>query len=358
MGNFPSSPLPSAPPALPRNPAAWLKPALFLLVAVVGLYYVKWSPYYLKSFVAADQHSIGASILADNPDSPLAAALAYAKAYFLAIWKAAVLGVILGSLVQVLIPRDWLLRLFGRAGIASTLRGGLFALPGMMCSCCAAPVVAGMRRQQVSVGAALAFWIANPVLNPATLVFMGFVLGWGFTALRLAAGVALVLGISLIAQRVDRSEAAPQAAIAAAAAAAVPDEQAFLGRWMQKLWQLFWSTIPIYIAAVLALGAARVWLFPHIDATIGNSLPWIVVLAVVGTLFVIPTAAEIPIVQSMLALGLGIAPAVALLMTLPSISLPSLLMLRNSFSPRVLTTVAVLTMLLGVMTGLIGAALL
>ena len=131
-------PISSAIPA--RGLSLWWKPALFLLVAFIGLYYVKWSPYYLKAFVAADNHSIGASILNDEQTAPLAAALTYAKVYFLAIWKAAVLAVILGSLLQVLVPRDWLLRLFGRAGFASTLRGGLFALPGMMCTCCAAPV--------------------------------------------------------------------------------------------------------------------------------------------------------------------------------------------------------------------------
>ncbi|GAC1550054.1 MAG: permease [Collimonas sp.] len=341
-----------------RGWSFWWKPALFVLVAVVGLYYVKWSPYYLKSFMAADKHSIGASILNDNQGSPVAAALTYAKVYFLAIWKAAVLAVILGSLLQVLIPRDWLLRLFGRAGFSSVLRGGLFALPGMMCSCCAAPVVAGMRRQQVSVGAALAFWIANPVLNPATLVFMGFVLGWGFTALRLATGLVLVLGVSLIAQRVSGPEETPEPAQEAVAEAAAPDAQNFLGRWSRSLWQLFWSTIPIYILAVLALGAARVWLFPHVDGAMGNGLLWLAPLAIAGTLFVIPTAAEIPIVQTMMSLGLGTAPAVALLMTLPSISLPSLLMLRKSFDTRVLVTVALLTILVGIVSGLAGALLL
>lgn len=346
----------SSPSLPPRSASAWLKPALFLLVAVIGLYYVKWSPYYLKSFVAADKHSIGGSILANAPAAPWSAALEYAGVYFLAIWKAAVLGVLLGSLVQVLIPRDWLLRVFGRAGLGSTIRGGLFALPGMMCSCCAAPVVAGMRRQQVSVGAALAFWIANPVLNPATLVFMGFVLGWNFAVLRLVAGILLVVGVSLIAQRISQPEALPQAALDAVSQVEEPDEQrGFFARWLQKMWQLFWSTVPVYIVAVLALGAARVWLFPQVDATIGNSLFWILALAVIGTLFVIPTAAEIPIVQSMLTLGLGTGPAVALLMTLPSISLPSLLMLRKSFTPKVLVTVTVLTMLVGVASGLVGA---
>ncbi|MBP0596565.1 permease [Herbaspirillum sp. LeCh32-8] len=350
---------PSLPPRGSPTRAAWLKPALFLLVAVVGLYYVKWSPYYLKSFVAADKHSIGGSILANAPTAPWSAALEYAGVYFLAIWKAAVLGVLLGSLVQVLIPRNWLLRVFGRAGLGSTVRGGLFALPGMMCSCCAAPVVAGMRRQQVSVGAALAFWIANPVLNPATLVFMGFVLGWNFAALRLVAGVLLVLGVSLIAQRISQPDALPQAALDAVSQAEETDDQrGFVARWLQKMWQLFWSTVPVYIVAVLALGAARVWLFPQVDASIGNGLFWIVALAVIGTLFVIPTAAEIPIVQSMLALGLGVGPAVALLMTLPSISLPSLLMLRKSFTPKVLVTVTALTMLVGVISGLVGVLVL
>jgi len=347
-----------SPPSRAQGWSFWWKPALFVLVAVAGLYYVKWSPYYLKSFLAADKHSIGASILDDNHGAPITAALSYAKVYFLAIWKAALLAVILGSLLQVLIPRDWLLRLFGRAGFGSILRGGLFALPGMMCSCCAAPLVAGMRRQQVSVGAALAFWIANPVLNPATLVFMGFVLGWGFTALRLVAGLVLVLGVSLIAQRISGPEEIPEPAQEAVAEASSPDSQNFLGRWTRSLWQLFWSTIPVYVLAVLALGAARVWLFPHVDGAMGNSLLWLVPLAIAGTLFVIPTAAEIPIVQTMLALGLGMAPAVALLMTLPSISLPSLLMLRKDFDAKVLVAVALLTMLIGVISGLAGALLL
>jgi len=341
-----------------RGWSLWWKPLLFLAIAAIGLYYVKWSPYYAKAFIAADSHSIGGSIINDNPGSPVAAALAYAQVYFLAIWKAAVLAVILGSLLQVLIPRDWLLRLFGRAGFGSTLRGGLFALPGMMCSCCAAPVAAGMRRQNVSVGAALAFWITNPVLNPATLVFMGFVLGWGFSAIRLVAGLVLVLGVSLIAQRIARPETLPEPAVHALVEASTANEQPFFLRWGKTLWQLFWSTIPVYILAVLLLGAARVWLFPHVDGAMGNSLLWLVPLAIVGTLFVIPTAAEIPIVQTMMTLGLGTAPAVALLMTLPSISLPSLLMLRKDFDARVLVTVAVLTMLVGIVSGLVALVVL
>ncbi len=182
------------------TPIQWWKPALFFLVVIAGLWYVKWEPYYGKAFTAAETHSIGKSILAQADANPWQAALDYAMIYFLAVWKAAVLGVILGSLIQVLIPRDWLLRTLGQSRFRGTLLGTLFSLPGMMCTCCAAPVAAGMRRQQVSMGGALAFWMGNPVLNPATLVFMGFVLGWGFAAIRLVAGLVMVLLIATLVQ--------------------------------------------------------------------------------------------------------------------------------------------------------------
>ncbi len=76
---------------------------------------------------------------------------------------------------------------------------------------------------------------------------------------------------------------------------------------------------------------SRLVIPPHADGAVDNSLMWVVAMAVAGCLFVIPTAAEIPIVQTMMLAGMGTAPALALLMTLPAVSLPSLIMLRKAF---------------------------
>ncbi len=103
------------------------KPALFFLVVIVGLWYVKWQPYCRKAFTAAETHSIGKSILAQADANPLMAAWDYAMVCFLAVWKAAVLGVLLGSLIQVLIPRDWLLRTLGQSRFRGTLPGSDFS---------------------------------------------------------------------------------------------------------------------------------------------------------------------------------------------------------------------------------------
>ena len=74
-------------------------------------------------------------------------------------------------------------------------------------------------------------------------------------------------------------------------------------------------------------------------------------------LFVIPTAGEVPIIQAMLSLGMGVGPAAALLMTLPPISVPSLAMLARSFKPYMLAIVATLVVVFGIASGLLAVAL-
>ncbi|MFX1733963.1 permease [Paraburkholderia sp. A1RI_3L] len=342
-----------APPAM-----GWM---LFLLIAVAGLFYVKWFPYYHRAFTAAETHSIGKSILmgtAASPPAPtLQAALDYAWAYGKAIWQAMVLGLLLGSAVQALVPAQWVARMLGRNGFGSVAAGGLLAIPGMMCTCCAAPVVAGLRARQASPGGAIAFWLGNSVLNPATLVFMGFVLGWHWTALRLVLGVALVFGLGWFLNRLVTPQESRSADEQLARLVMQQAEGNMFARWLRVLGRMAVRLVPEYIVLVLVLGAVRAWLFPHIGPEIGNGLGWIVAFAVAGMLFVIPTAGEVPIIQAMLSLGMGVGPAGALLMTLPPVSVPSLAMLARSFRPRVLAIVALTVVLFGVAAGLIATGL-
>lgn len=341
----------------PRTTQAILMVFVFLLIAAAGLMYVKWWPYYHKALTAADTHAIGQSILGEPAAHGGAPtwndAIEYARKYFKSVWKAAVLGILLGSLVQVLIPVRWLHRLLGKSNFASVLRGGLVSLPGMMCSCCAAPIAAGLRRNNVSAGAALSFWIGNPLLNPATIVFMSFVLSWKFTLLRVVLGVILTLGIGYLANRVMKgrdTEMTPELLVPASSAQEMPSAP-FLSRWMKSLGLMIVQVVPAYLLAVLVMGAMKVWLFP---TSSGTGIAMVLLFAVAGTLFVIPTAAEIPIIQSFLAAGVAAGPVSALLLTLPAVSLPSLLMVSRSFPRKILLLVLGSVIAAGIVSGIIG----
>lgn len=340
---------------------AWA--ATFAIVAIIGFAYVKWIPYYAKAFVAYSQHSIGDSIIFGKasaaPPASLSAALDYAMAYGKSIWKAMLLGLILGSGIKVLLPSHWVSAMLGRLGFRSVMLGGLFALPCMMCTCCAAPVAAGMRQSRASVGSVVSWWLANPLLNPATLVFMGFVLGWGWVLFRLVFGVAMVLGIAYLAERYTESNNVDANKEGLSQADATFNQQLMLEpevstegvmlRWTREFMSLTIKLLPEYLVLVLLLGATRAWLFPVFGAD--DSIIWIFALALAGMLFVIPTAGEVPIVQAMFALGMGAGPAAALIMTLPAVSLPSLVMLGKVFSLRIRLLIAVGVVLSGIIAG-------
>ena len=344
-----------------RQPRVALGWVTFLLIAVVGLFYVKWFPYYNRAFVAASQHSIGKSILmgtaASTPTPSLQAALDYALAYGRAIWQAMVLGLLLGSAVQALIPPQWVARALGRNDFGSVVTGGLMSLPGMMCTCCAAPVVAGLRARHAAPGAAVAFWLGNTVLNPAALVFMGFVLGWQWTGLRFALGLLMVFGLGYVVNRMVTPTEAQASRDALGKLLEREEPGNAFARWIRILGRMTLRLVPEYIVLVLLLGAARAWLFPHISPDIDNSIWWIIGFAVAGMLFVIPTAGEVPIIQAMLSLGMAAGPAAALLMTLPPISVPSLVMLGRSFPARVLALVSAAVVGFGIVSGMLAVTL-
>lgn len=211
----------------------------------------------------------------------------------------------------------------------------------------------GLRKCRASVGAALAYWLGNPILNPATMIFMGFVLGWQWTALRLVVGVILVFGMTyLVNHFADAENLSSEIEETLNTAQLQMDGHGSLWlRWLRELWQMSARLLPEYAIIVIVLGAARAWLFPQVTADVGNDALWIIGMAIAGTLFVIPTAGEIPIVQSLMSFGMGAGPAGALLTTLPPLSLPSIVMLARTFSYRVLLFITLAVIFLGVLTG-------
>ncbi|HEY9084399.1 MAG TPA: permease [Candidatus Tyrphobacter sp.] len=315
--------------------------AITLLTAAAGLAYVKWIPSYAKALTALSHHTLGGSIVSGMASAPpalgLAAAWQYALAYYGLIWQALALALVLGASVQVLVPRRWIHRLFGRDDFRSIAIAGAFSLGGMMCTCCTAPIALGLRRQHASAGSAMALLLGNPVLNPAVLFFIAAVLGWQLMLVRLLVGIALVFGVATLANRwfpQPRDMRIEDAPIENARESGWD----LMRDWLKLLWWEIYTILPGYIAIVFLLGAARAWLFtPHLTLA-GGGIFMLIGLAVVGTLFVIPTAGEIPIVQTLMSFGLSTAAAAVLLITLPAISLPSLYIVRSAFPRRLLAT--------------------
>ncbi|MEJ2870748.1 permease [Actinomycetospora sp. OC33-EN08] len=330
----------------------WVPVVGVVLLAVALLVWAKWQPYWVKVPSVAGSGSMGRSVLPADGVS-LRAGLEFAGTYFLAIWPALVAGLVLAAAIRTVLPADWTARMVGRRG---AVVGSTLAVPGMMCSCCAAPVAVGLRQRAADVRAALAFWLASPALNPVVLVFCAFVLPWPWTVLRAAAGLAVV-GVGALAAR--RAGDAADPAGLTVGTDSVDDGRPLPVRFLAALGGLAVRLLPEYLVLVVVLGALRGVLFPVGAGLAGTHgavvVAVVVLLAVAGALLPIPTGAEVAAVAALLAAGVSPVIAAALLVTLPAVSLPSLLMVRRVFPVRVLATVTVGVVVIGVVCSVVVA---
>lgn len=318
----------------------WRSPLLLALVMAFGLAVVKWGP---------SAGRLMSNDLGFGPPLLDAAPLDYSVGYLASVWPAMVLGILMAAAIEAALPRTWIVGLLGRASLRASAIGGLASLPTMLCSCCAAPIAVGLRRNGSTAGAALAFWLGSPLLNPAVLVFLALALPWPFAALRFVAGVALVFGACYLIGRLAPSSRVPPGAWTDPADVRVRPLGAAALRYALVL-------VPEWIILGLAVGVARAWLLPQVPAVGASDPVALVAAAVGGTLFMIPTAGEIPIAQALLGLGFGAGPVAALVVTLPALSLPSLAMVRRAFPARVLAATTALVVLVGALAGAVAAA--
>lgn len=336
--------------------------AVFMAVLIIGLYYVKWSPYFTKAVNAKTTHTIGDAIIANvgskTPAFSITAGWTFTQAYFSSVWKAMLLGIIVGSLVQVLIPTSWIRKYLGESKFKNSVFAMVLGVPTMMCTCCTAPVAVGLKRAKASLNSIVAFFLANPLLNPATLVFMGFVLGWRFTFFRILFGIVTVLITATIVSKFSKTKEVN-----------LPDNEIFdptaesgsnlLVRWLKALVKLIVESIPAYIIIVFLLGSLQGLLFPAINnGNLNSGVLAILLFSFVGLLFVIPTAGEIPIIQVLMGLGLTSGPAAALLITLPAVSIVSLGILKPAFSWKNLITIGGCVLVMGILAGICGSFIL
>lgn len=342
------------------TPAAVVGTAVLLALLVLGLLWAKWLPYGEKAHGLSLTHAWSGSAIFDSSGKPGTApswsgAWRFTVAYGEAVWKAALVGLLVGAAVDALLPKAWLLGLLDRrSSLGRSAAGGVASLPSLMCTCCTAPVAVGLRRAGASVESAVSYWLGNPVLNPAVLVFLFLVGPWQLGVVRIVVGVPLVFfAVPLVVRLVGRDRAAAPAGLARELPEDADSVRELPGRYLRSLGRLAAVIVPEYLVVVLLVGLVSGWLadFAGFDHRLG--LLAVVVSAVVGTLLVIPTAGEIPVVLALAAAGVGLGTTGALLITLPALSLPSMVMVGRALSWRVTTAIAGVVVVAGLLSGLL-----
>jgi len=265
-------------------------------------------------------------------------------------------------------------------GIAS-ISGTVLAV----CSCTILPMFAGLFKRGSGIGPAITFVYAGPAINILAIVYTAKVLGFDLGLARAIFAIILAIAIGLIMAALFRSDDdATRKRMAAMPPAPASGEKrpqwivplffilligilitgtaqidwmikfpvlyaltlgvAFLliyffdrdevTEWGWETWDLTRKIVPILLIGTFALGMLAYFLPPETFAPFfGTNTLWSNLLAsIVGTILYMPTLLEVPVIGTTFGYTSGMmagGPALALLLSGPTVSLPSLLVISR-----------------------------
>lgn len=278
--------------------------------------------------------------------------------------------------ITVFVKKDFVLKFLGPnakkiiAYPVAASAGGILAV----CSCTILPLFGGIYKRGAGIGPAIAFLFTGPAINVAAIFLTGQVLGWELSIVRLIATVISAIFIGLIMQWLFKEEGKGGFALAeeekeisggqtlafvglqllflivgglkiniilkstlmiAAAAGtmimALSFKRSYTRSWIKETWDFTKKILPYLFGGVFIAGIITSALPENVVQTLlgGNRLTSNLFGSVFGALMYFATLTEVPIIQSLMSLGMGKGPALALFMAGYTLSLPNMIVLTK-----------------------------
>ncbi|GAB6041549.1 permease [Endothiovibrio diazotrophicus] len=204
------------------------------------------------------------------------------------------------------------------------------------CSCSSVPLFIGFVEAGIPLGVTFSFLIASPMINEVAVVILIGLLGWQLAALYVAAGLAVAWfgGLAMERFRPERwveayvwkirmgemSLPAPDRSLAGRHRYALGEVREIVGR----IWK--WVVAGIAVGALFHGFVPAAWVAAHLAGGQWYSVPAAVVL---GVPLYSNATGVIPVAEAMLGKGVAVGTTLALMMSIATLSLPEMLILRK-----------------------------
>ncbi len=276
-----------------------------------------------------------------------------------------------------------------------------------VCSCTILPLFTGIYKKGSGLGPAITFLFAGPGINVLAIIYTAQVLGYDLGLARAVAAVGMSVLVGLIMATLFRSdkpkgefkllssgEDKPKWVILSffvlltliliigasqldwlvklpivyaltlvvAYLAIYHFERDEITDWGMETWDLAKKILPILLIGTFAVGVLAYFLPPETFAPYlgDNSLSANLIASVMGAILYMPTLLEVPIIGTTFGYTTGVmaaGPALALLLSGPTISAPSLVVLARVMGIKKTLTYAVLVVIMSTVAGMIFGSL-
>lgn len=246
------------------------------------------------------------------------------------------------SYIQSYFPPERTKRILGRLhGIGANCVAALLGTVTPFCSCSSIPLFIGFTGAGLPLGVTFSFLISSPMVDLGSLVLLMSIFGWKVAIVYVVLGLAIAVAGGTLIEKLHLEEQVEEF-IRSGHTMDVPQEEL---RWKDRIryaWGQVVSTakkVAPYVLVGVGIGAVIHNWIPEewIVKILGTGNPLGVILATVAG---IPMYADIfgtiPIAEALLAKGALLGVVLSFMMGVTTLSLPSMIMLRQAVKPKLL----------------------
>ena len=256
------------------------------------------------------------------------------------------LGVLIFSVswIQSYFPPERTRRILGGlTGLPANIAGALLGTLTPFCSCSSIPLFIGFTSAGLPLGVTFSFLISSPLVDLASVILLASIFNWPVALAYVITGVVLaVIGGTLIGRL--KLESQVESFVFHSPVVDIPqDELTRRDRLRYSLEQVrdIVRRVWPYILIGVGIGALIHNVIPRewVIAVLGHDKPWSVPLAVlIGAPMYADIFGTLPIAEALVAKGVGLGTALAFMMAVTALSLPSLVMLKKVVKMRLMAT--------------------
>lgn len=256
------------------------------------------------------------------------------------------------SVIQSYFPPERSRRILGRIkGMGANILAALLGTVTPFCSCSSIPLFIGFTTAGLPLGVTFSFLISSPMVDLGSLVLLMSIFGAKVAVLYVVLGLVIaVIGGSLIEKLRFEDQIADYILEIQQTQTEEGELQTMSARdriifAKEQVASTFKQVIP-YILIGVGIGAFIHNWVPEsfIVKTLGTNNPFGVLIAtIVGTPMYGDIFGTIPIAEALLAKGAQLGVVLAFMMAVTTLSLPSLIMLRNAVKPKLLAVFIVIS---------------
>ncbi|WP_330400985.1 permease [Sporanaerobium hydrogeniformans] len=248
------------------------------------------------------------------------------------------------SYIQSYFPPEKTKKILGKFnGISGNIMGALLGTVTPFCSCSSIPLFIGFTQAGLPIGVSFSFLISSPLVDLASVLLLASIFNWSIAITYVVVGIILaVVGGTIISRLKVEKYIEPFVFehVEGKIDITLPtltkkDRFNYSKDQVNEIFIRVWK----YVLLGVGIGALiHNWVpAPIISAVLGQENVFSVLIAtLVGAPMYADIFGTIPISEALLYKGVGLGTVLSFMMAVTTLSLPSLIMLKNVIKPRLL----------------------